>query len=57
MILSSLLFVDCRISCCDFSSRHNETYTWSNPYCCVHNVILGKLWIEQYGKVEIVNYR
>jgi len=25
--------------------------------CCVHNVILGKLWIEQYGTVEIVNHR
>ncbi|CAG01771.1 unnamed protein product, partial [Tetraodon nigroviridis] len=37
--------------------KYNEAYTWSNPYCCVHNVILGKLWIEQYGKVEIVNCR
>uniref|UniRef100_A0A3B3Z7F4 Oxysterol-binding protein n=1 Tax=Periophthalmus magnuspinnatus TaxID=409849 RepID=A0A3B3Z7F4_9GOBI len=36
--------------------RHNEAYTWSNPYCCVHNIILGKLWIEQYGTVEIVNH-
>ncbi|XP_056129027.1 oxysterol-binding protein-related protein 2-like [Lampris incognitus] len=36
--------------------KHNEAYTWSNPYCCVHNVILGKLWIEQYGTVEIVNH-
>ncbi|KAM9341849.1 oxysterol-binding protein-related protein 2-like [Pholidichthys leucotaenia] len=37
--------------------KHNEAYTWSNPFCCVHNVILGKLWIEQYGTVEIVNHR
>ncbi|KAM3618151.1 uncharacterized protein V6R79_016290 [Siganus canaliculatus] len=36
--------------------KHNEAYTWSNPYCCVHNVIMGKLWIEQYGTVEIVNH-
>ncbi|XP_072304773.1 oxysterol-binding protein-related protein 2b isoform X2 [Eucyclogobius newberryi] len=36
--------------------RHNEAYTWSNPYCCVHNIILGQLWIEQYGTVEIVNH-
>uniref|UniRef100_A0A8D3CJ53 Oxysterol-binding protein n=1 Tax=Scophthalmus maximus TaxID=52904 RepID=A0A8D3CJ53_SCOMX len=35
---------------------HNEAYTWSNPYCCVNNIILGKLWIEQYGTVEIVNH-
>ncbi|MBN3302649.1 OSBL2 protein, partial [Amia calva] len=36
--------------------KHNEAYTWTNPFCCVHNVILGKLWIEQYGTVEIVNH-
>ncbi|XP_012676271.1 oxysterol-binding protein-related protein 2 isoform X2 [Clupea harengus] len=36
--------------------KHREVYTWTNPFCCVHNVILGKLWIEQYGTVEIVNH-
>ncbi|NXV78112.1 OSBL2 protein, partial [Atlantisia rogersi] len=36
--------------------RHNEAYTWTNPTCCVHNVIIGKLWLEQYGMVEIVNH-
>lgn len=37
--------------------RHGEAYTWTNPTCCVHNVLVGKLWIEQYGTVEIVNHR
>ncbi|KAK7929100.1 hypothetical protein WMY93_005495 [Mugilogobius chulae] len=36
--------------------KHKEAYTWTNPMCCVHNVILGKLWIEQYGTVEILNH-
>ncbi|TRY84013.1 hypothetical protein DNTS_013560 [Danionella cerebrum] len=36
--------------------KHKEAYTWTNPFCCVHNVILGKLWIEQYGNVEILNH-
>ncbi|XP_030069455.1 oxysterol-binding protein-related protein 2 isoform X3 [Microcaecilia unicolor] len=36
--------------------KHNEAYTWTNPTCCVHNVIIGKLWIEQYGMVEIINH-
>uniref|UniRef100_A0AAY4CIS6 Oxysterol-binding protein n=1 Tax=Denticeps clupeoides TaxID=299321 RepID=A0AAY4CIS6_9TELE len=36
--------------------KHREAYTWTNPHCCIHNVILGKLWIEQYGTVEIVNH-
>ncbi|XP_025069688.1 oxysterol-binding protein-related protein 1 isoform X4 [Alligator sinensis] len=37
--------------------RHNEAYTWTNPTCCVHNIIVGKLWIEQYGTVEITNHK
>ncbi|KAM4840963.1 oxysterol-binding protein-related protein 1 isoform 2-T3 [Thomomys bottae] len=37
--------------------EHNEAYTWTNPTCCVHNIIVGKLWIEQYGNVEITNHR
>uniref|UniRef100_A0A1A8C4E4 Oxysterol-binding protein n=1 Tax=Nothobranchius kadleci TaxID=1051664 RepID=A0A1A8C4E4_NOTKA len=36
--------------------KHKEAYTWVNPMCCVHNIILGKLWIEQYGAVEITNH-
>ncbi|CAL8235270.1 unnamed protein product [Boreogadus saida] len=36
--------------------KHKEAYTWINPMCCVHNIILGKLWIEQYGTVEILNH-
>ncbi|XP_007952875.1 oxysterol-binding protein-related protein 2 [Orycteropus afer afer] len=37
--------------------QQDEAYTWTNPTCCVHNVIIGKLWIEQYGTVEILNHR
>lgn len=38
-------------------SKHNESYTWTNPTCCVHNIIVGKLWIEQYGNMEIINHK
>ncbi|XP_032875405.1 oxysterol-binding protein-related protein 1 isoform X3 [Amblyraja radiata] len=38
-------------------NKHNESYTWSNPTCCVHNIIVGRLWIEQYGNVEIINHK
>lgn len=27
--------------------RHDEVYTWKNVNCCVHNIIVGKLWFEQ----------
>uniref|UniRef100_A0A673J489 Oxysterol-binding protein n=1 Tax=Sinocyclocheilus rhinocerous TaxID=307959 RepID=A0A673J489_9TELE len=37
--------------------KHNEAYTWTNPTCCVHNIIVGQLWIEQYGNVEVINHR
>ncbi|XP_045780012.1 oxysterol-binding protein-related protein 1 isoform X8 [Maniola jurtina] len=33
--------------------RWGEAYTWTNVNCCVHNVIVGKLWIEQYGAMEV----
>uniref|UniRef100_A0A671UK67 Oxysterol-binding protein n=1 Tax=Sparus aurata TaxID=8175 RepID=A0A671UK67_SPAAU len=36
---------------------HNEAYTWTNPTCCVHNIIVGQLWIEQYGNVEVINHK
>ncbi|XP_076063131.1 oxysterol-binding protein-related protein 1-like isoform X2 [Oratosquilla oratoria] len=35
---------------------HGEAYTWTNVNCCVHNIIVGKLWIEQYGTMEIVSH-
>ncbi|KAF9797164.1 hypothetical protein SFRURICE_018634 [Spodoptera frugiperda] len=34
-------------------TRWGEAYTWSNVNCCVHNVIVGKLWIEQFGAMEV----
>ncbi|XP_060631160.2 oxysterol-binding protein-related protein 1 isoform X1 [Anolis sagrei] len=37
--------------------EHDEAYTWTNPTCCVHNIIVGKLWIEQYGNMEITNHK
>ncbi|XP_076325986.1 oxysterol-binding protein-related protein 1-like [Tachypleus tridentatus] len=36
--------------------RHNETYTWTNVSCCVHNIIIGKLWFEQYGILELIGH-
>ncbi|XP_071201445.1 oxysterol-binding protein-related protein 1 isoform X2 [Salvelinus alpinus] len=37
--------------------RYNEAYTWTNPTCCVHNIIVGQLWIEQYGNMEVLNHK
>ncbi|KAK7485627.1 hypothetical protein BaRGS_00023076 [Batillaria attramentaria] len=35
-------------------TKYNETYTWQNVNCCVHNVIIGKLWVEHAGTMEIL---
>ena len=36
--------------------RWGEAYTWTNVNCCVHNIIVGKLWMEQYGTMEVINH-
>jgi len=29
-----------------YVDRHNEAYSWQSVNCSVHNIIIGKLWIE-----------
>ncbi|EDV26897.1 uncharacterized protein TRIADDRAFT_22947, partial [Trichoplax adhaerens] len=33
-----------------------EIYTWSQVTTYIHNVITGKLWIEQYGNLDVINH-
>ncbi|RWS28289.1 oxysterol-binding protein-related protein 1-like protein [Leptotrombidium deliense] len=37
-------------------NSYNETYTWKGVNSCVHNIIVGQLWFEQYGNMEIINH-
>jgi hypothetical protein len=39
-----------------YLKRHNEAFSWQNVNCCVHNIIVGKLWIEHYGTMEVTNH-
>ncbi|XP_030625250.1 oxysterol-binding protein 2 isoform X2 [Chanos chanos] len=39
-----------------FHSSGNH-YVWSKVTSTVHNIIVGKLWIDQSGDIEIVNHR
>ncbi|XP_055528806.1 oxysterol-binding protein-related protein 2 isoform X1 [Wyeomyia smithii] len=34
-----------------------EAYSWCNVNCCVHNIIVGKLWIEQYGAMDVISHK
>lgn len=33
-----------------------DVITWSGVNCAIHNVIVGKLWMEHFGTLEIVNH-
>ncbi|XP_033109059.1 oxysterol-binding protein-related protein 2-like isoform X2 [Anneissia japonica] len=37
--------------------RYEESYTWHSISSAVHNLIVGKVWIEQYGHMEIINHK
>jgi hypothetical protein len=32
-------------------------YTWRKVKTVVHNIVLGKLWIDQHGEMEILNHK
>lgn len=34
-----------------------DVFTWSGVNCCIHNVIVGKLWMEHFGTLEITNHK
>lgn len=40
-----------------YLKKHDEAYSWQNVNCCVHNIIVGKLWIEHYGAMEVTNHK
>ncbi|NXB89757.1 OSBP1 protein, partial [Vidua chalybeata] len=41
---------------CIFHSSGNH-YTWKKVTTTVHNIIVGKLWIDQSGEIEIINHK
>lgn len=34
-------------------TKWNEVYTWQNVNCILHNVLVGQIWMEQLGALEI----
>ncbi|KJE96930.1 hypothetical protein CAOG_09049 [Capsaspora owczarzaki ATCC 30864] len=36
--------------------ENGDHYTWRKVTTTVHNIIVGKLWIDQHGEMEIVNH-
>ena len=35
--------------------RHGDHYQWSNVTSCIHNVLGGQRWVDQYGEMVITN--
>jgi len=38
-------------------TRSGNHYTWRKVKTVVHNIVIGKLWIDQHGEMEVVNHR
>ncbi|CAF0936458.1 unnamed protein product [Rotaria sp. Silwood1] len=36
--------------------RHKEIYTWESVTCTIHNIVVGRLWFEYHGTMEILNH-
>nr|XP_043877696.1 oxysterol-binding protein 1-like isoform X2 [Solea senegalensis] len=36
--------------------KGNHHYTWKKVTTTVHNIIVGKLWIDQSGEIDVVNH-
>uniref|UniRef100_A0A7N8YA61 Oxysterol-binding protein n=1 Tax=Mastacembelus armatus TaxID=205130 RepID=A0A7N8YA61_9TELE len=41
---------------CMFDKSKNH-YSWKKVTTTVHNIIVGKLWIDQSGEIDVVNHR
>ncbi|CAH0391656.1 unnamed protein product [Bemisia tabaci] len=37
--------------------KTGDHYTWRKVTTTVHNIIVGKLWVDQHGDMEIVNHK
>lgn len=35
--------------------KHSDHYVWTKPHTNVHNIIIGKIYVEHYGSVEVNN--
>ncbi|GAA6105713.1 oxysterol-binding protein 1 isoform X1, partial [Tachysurus ichikawai] len=41
---------------CMFEKSNNH-YSWKKVTTTVHNIIVGKLWIDQSGEIDVINHR
>jgi hypothetical protein len=39
----------------DSSFRHDDHYQWKKVTSCIHNVLGGQRWVDQYGEMTVTN--
>jgi len=37
------------------ASKYKDSFVWGHLETCAHNVIIGGMWVDHYGNLEIVN--
>ncbi|XP_042340791.1 oxysterol-binding protein 1-like isoform X2 [Plectropomus leopardus] len=40
-----------------FFDKSNNHYSWKKVTTTIHNIIVGKLWIDQSGETDVVNHK
>ena len=40
----------------EFAASRNH-YTWRKVTTTVHNIIVGKLWVDNHGEMDIINHK
>jgi len=33
-----------------------DHFTWNRATLCIHNVVVGKVWVDNYGEVSVKNH-
>lgn len=36
--------------------KYEDHITWNRATLCIHNVLVGKAWIDNYGEVSVINH-
>jgi len=40
-----------------YLKKYDELYSWTSVTTTVHNVVVGQMWVDNYGEVEVINHK
>jgi len=38
------------------TSKYQDHFSWGHLETCAHNVIIGSMWVDHYGEIQLVNH-